>query len=80
MLVLMRKSGQSVLIGNDIEIQILEAHPGVVKVGISAPKEISILRKELINELKLVNEESVIKTTDIALEALSEAIQKSAKL
>ena len=48
MLVVSRKAKQSIMIGSDIEIVILEAKDGQVKVGINAPKGISVLRKELL--------------------------------
>lgn len=47
MLVLRRRAGEALLIGNDIEIEFLELSAQAVKVGIKAPKEICILRKEL---------------------------------
>ncbi|AJY74513.1 carbon storage regulator CsrA [Paenibacillus beijingensis] len=47
MLVLGRKKGEAILIGGDIEISVLEITSDGVKIGISAPKEVGILRKEL---------------------------------
>ena len=47
MLVLRRRAGEAILIGDDIEIEFLELSSQSVKVGIKAPKEICILRKEL---------------------------------
>lgn len=47
MLILRRRAGESLLIGDDVEIEVLETGSWGVKVGIRAPKEISILRKEL---------------------------------
>ncbi len=47
MLVLRRRAGEALLIGDDIEIEFLELSAQAVKVGIRAPKEVSILRKEL---------------------------------
>ncbi|MGH9613853.1 MAG: carbon storage regulator [Bryobacteraceae bacterium] len=47
MLVIRRRPGESVLIGDGIEIEILEAGGGQVKLGIRAPKEIPVLRKEV---------------------------------
>jgi carbon storage regulator len=49
MLVLRRRAGESLLIGDDIEIEFLELGNQTVKVGITAPKEVCILRKELKN-------------------------------
>ena len=51
MLVIARKDGQSVLIGDDIEIKILKQFDGTVKLGIEAPKDKLILRKELYEEV-----------------------------
>jgi len=47
MLVLSRKSGQSILINDDIEITIVEVSNDKVKIGIEAPKNMRILRNEL---------------------------------
>ncbi|MEQ6358095.1 carbon storage regulator, CsrA [Thermoanaerobacter thermohydrosulfuricus] len=54
MLILTRKVGQAIIIGEDIEIEILEIVDGQIKLGITAPKNISVLRKELI-EIKNEN-------------------------
>lgn len=47
MLILRRRAGESLLIGPDVEIEILDSGPWGVKLGIRAPKEVTILRKEL---------------------------------
>lgn len=47
MLVIRRRAGESFLIGGDIEIEVLDVGGAQVKLGISAPKEIAILRKEV---------------------------------
>lgn len=47
MLILRRRPGESLLIGDNIEIEVLETGAWGVKVGIRAPKAVSILRKEL---------------------------------
>lgn len=47
MLVLSRQAGESVQIGEDIEISILEVRGTVVKVGVSAPRQVTIYRSEL---------------------------------
>lgn len=48
MLILTRKCGQSVIIGEDIEIKILDISEDKVSIGIIAPRNVSIVRKELI--------------------------------
>jgi len=65
MLVLSRKEKQSFLIGDDIEITVLEISGDKAKIAISAPKEITILRKELA-EAKQANLDSAAGTFDPA--------------
>ena len=48
MLVMRRRAGESFLIGGDIEIEILEVGPTRVKLGIVAPSELAITRKEVV--------------------------------
>lgn len=69
MLVITRKEGEAILIGENIEICILNVTDGSIKIGINAPKDIKILRKELINEVKDQNVEAV-QNNDISLENL----------
>jgi carbon storage regulator len=52
MLVITRKKGESLLIGKDIEITVIKLDDGSVKLAIDAPKNITILRKELYNEVQ----------------------------
>jgi carbon storage regulator len=47
MLVIRRRAGESFLIDGDIQIEVLEVGPTQVKLGITAPKNIPILRKEV---------------------------------
>ncbi|MBB6696424.1 carbon storage regulator CsrA [Clostridium algidicarnis] len=58
MLVITRKKGESLLIGDDIEITVVKTEEGSVKLAISAPKEIKILRKELYDEVREENKKS----------------------
>ena len=48
MLVMRRRAGESLLIGGDIEIEILDVGPTRVKLGIVAPPNLAITRKEVI--------------------------------
>lgn len=59
MLALSRKVNESIIIGNDIEITILEVKGDQVKIGISAPKSVPIYRKELYLQIKESNKEAV---------------------
>ena len=47
MLVLRRRAGESIFLGDDVEIEVLEANSQGAKLGIRAPREMVILRKEL---------------------------------
>ena len=47
MLALTRKKGESLVINNNIEITVLEIRGDQVKIGISAPKEVPVYRKEV---------------------------------
>lgn len=55
MLALARKTGQSIMIGNDIEVTLLEIKGDQVKLGISAPKSVSIYRKEIYAQIQEEN-------------------------
>lgn len=55
MLVITRKEGQSILIGDNIEISISKIEDGSVKIAIDAPREMTILRKELYKEVEKEN-------------------------
>lgn len=65
MLVVSRKIGESILIGDNIEINLLDISEGIVKIGIEAPRKIKILRKELIKEVESENKESINNIEDI---------------
>ena len=59
MLVITRKKGESILIGDNIEISVSKIEDGSVKLAIKAPKEMTILRKELFEEVQNENKEAM---------------------
>ncbi|MDF2803906.1 MAG: carbon storage regulator, CsrA [Anaerocolumna sp.] len=59
MLALTRKSNESIMIGNDVEISILEIKGDQVKIGINAPKSVPIYRKEIYVQIQEANKEAV---------------------
>lgn len=65
MLVINRKKDESILIGEDIEIKITKIEDGSVKIAISAPKEITILRKEILDKVKEENKNAISGDLDI---------------
>ena len=66
MLVIRRRLGEALLIGQDIEIEILDAGASYVKLGIRAPKSIAVLRKEI----KVVSQQNHLAAQEIPLNAL----------
>ena len=52
MLALTRKKGESLIINNNIEVSILEIRGDQIKLGISAPKDVSIYRKEIYLQIQ----------------------------
>lgn len=75
MLVLTRKKGQSIIIGDNIEITIVETFGDQVRLGIKAPKEISIHRKEIYLEIKEEN----IKAAQTNINGINEAFKNIKK-
>ena len=59
MLALSRKQGESIIIGNDVEITVLEIKGDQIKIGISAPKSIPVYRKEIYTQIQEANRETV---------------------
>ncbi len=58
MLALSRKANESIIIGNDIEVTILEVKGEQVKIGIKAPKSIPVYREEVYQQIKESNKEA----------------------
>jgi len=76
MLVLSRKVGESILLDDKITIKIMDISKGMVKIGIDAPKEMLILRKELEEAVREANIKAV-KNADLNdLSSLSEKLKK----
>jgi len=59
MLVLKRKIGETVMIGDHIEVQVLDVDGDSVKLGFTAPKQVQILRKELHAGIASENEQAL---------------------
>lgn len=60
MLILTRKIGESLLIGDDVAITVLSVRGSQVKLGVKAPKEVSVHREEIYQRIKALSEESDI--------------------
>lgn len=79
MLVLSRKKGQSILIGEGIELTILEVEGDTIKLGIAAPRDVQILRSELLTSVKESNKESVGLPQGLDFAGLSDVLQKKSQ-
>ena len=65
MLIITRKKGESLIIGEDIEITVVKLEDGSVKLGIEAPKNIKIFRKEIYELVKKENIEAMKINLDV---------------
>ncbi|GIF24253.1 carbon storage regulator [Actinoplanes tereljensis] len=74
MLVLTRRAGESVMIGNDVIITVLEARGDVIRLGIQAPRDVQVHREEVFRELQAANREAASPTDD-AVRAITKMLQ-----
>lgn len=65
MLILNRKIGESIILDDTIEIKILDIQEGRIKIGVEAPRDVSILRKEVYDEVIEENKKSLEVDIDI---------------
>ena len=75
MLVLTRKTNQSIMIGDDVEVTVLAVAKDKIRIGITAPREISVFRKEVYLSMKGEASEAA----DDASEKVSGALDDLAK-
>ena len=73
MLALSRKKGEAIVINNNIEITILELKGDQVKIGITAPKDVPVDRKEVYLQIQQENEQAM---NSDSLNALSDFFKK----
>lgn len=75
MLVLSRRAGESVVVGDNVTITILEVRGDVVRVGIDAPRSVAVHRAELLQALESSNREAASPSPQ-AVASLAEALRK----
>ena len=64
MLVLTRKPDQSIMVGTDIEITVLEVRGEQVRLGIRAPRTVTVHRKEVFEQIRLENQNATATSMD----------------
>jgi len=76
MLVLARKLDEAITIGDDIVVKVISVEKGIVKLGIDAPTSISIVRNELLDDVKDANIAAAKKSNTEDLTKLSKLLKK----
>jgi carbon storage regulator len=70
MLILTRKLGESIIIGENVQLSVVEINKNNIKIGINAPKDITIYREEVFKKIKEENKRSsasgIIELADIS--------------
>ena len=66
MLVLSRRVGESIVVGDDVTVTVLEVRGDVVRIGIDAPRSVRVHRAELLQDVESTNRASVTRDEDAA--------------
>ena len=74
MLVLARKVGEKMILNDDIEIIVLDSNQNTVRIGVNAPKNVTVYREELYREIKNANISSK-EVTEKSVKELHELIK-----
>ncbi|MDX2180980.1 MAG: carbon storage regulator [Bryobacteraceae bacterium] len=74
MLVIRRRAGESLIIGEDVEVEILDIEGSQVKLGLRAPREVHILRKE-VARIRSANRTAARSEVPAALAGLVERLR-----
>jgi carbon storage regulator len=62
MLVLTRRANQSIVIGHDVKITVLEVRGDQVRIGITAPRDVAVHREEVYAEIQRENRDAALRT------------------
>lgn len=63
MLVLTRRVGEKLVIGNEVVVEVLSVSGGVIRLGVVAPRETSVHRKEVHDEIQAANRSAASRAT-----------------
>ena len=72
MLILTRKSDESIVIGNNIQIKVLKIQGNQVHIGIEAPKDISVYREEIYEQIRKENAKAVQPASEARIKLLED--------
>ena len=75
MLVLSRRVGESIAIGDDVVVTVLEVRGDVIRVGIEAPRSVAVHRAELLVQLESSNQQAS-SPSDADIDSLRQALRK----
>lgn len=79
MLVLARKRDQSIMIGDEVEVIVVDVHGDQVKLGITAPRQIPVHRKEVYEEIQRENIRAAAETKADKLSVLGDLFKSKKK-
>jgi carbon storage regulator len=72
-LILTRRVGESIVVGDDVTVTVFEVRGDAVRIGIDAPRSVQVHRQEVYEELQRANEQAVSPSDD-AIESLRGSI------
>ena len=75
MLVLSRKTGQKLIINDNIEVIIIETRGEFVRLGINAPKSVSIYREEIYEEIRKANQQAIAQNNANDIDSATKLLQ-----
>ena len=76
MLVLSRKTGQKLIINDNIEVVVIETRGEFVRLGINAPKSVSIYREEIYEEIRKANHQAIAQNSASDVDSAMKLMQK----
>ncbi|BDI28296.1 carbon storage regulator [Capsulimonas corticalis] len=79
MLVLTRRLNQSIKIGDDVEITVIEVRGDQVRLGVSAPRDVAVHRKEVYLQIQQENRAAASVEDPSALDEIGDAFANTAK-
>jgi carbon storage regulator len=77
-LVLTRRANQSIMIGHDIVVTVLEVRGDQVRLGIRAPRSVDVHREEVFANLQQANQAAARSPRDLANQAVPETVEPAA--